>query len=40
VAGSSEEVEFVNKTVKDGGIAVNSLDEEAKVLLEQMGQNR
>lgn len=37
VAGSSGEVEFVNNTVKNGGVNVKSLDEEAKIILEQLG---
>ena len=37
IAGSKDEVAFVNMTVSTGGVNVKSLDEEAKILLEKQG---
>jgi fructose-1,6-bisphosphatase len=37
IAGSSEEVEFVMQTLKSKGANVKSLDEEAQIILQQMG---
>jgi len=36
IAGSIEEVEFINTTLKCGGTNVNTLDEEAKRLMENL----